>query len=432
MMKCIHLLFNKNNIFINSSNYLMIALFILSIISLFWFVFKNKIEIKKIINQPKKQHTNIGINNNNKNDKTSINNLNNYKKRNKNKKRKRKTKKKLNLIDSSKNNEVKKDEILKYNKDISSLQKTKSKNQFITININNINQNAINNLNVNSKNERNKNEFKQKKNIRNIETHAGTKSQLEPKKMNLKNKKNENKENDNKIFNDTERNEFSFEEALKYDKRSFCEYYLSLLRTKHILIFTFFQNNDYNSKFLKIYIFFFTYYINHTVSAMFYSDKTMSKIYEDDGSFDFTYQLPIMFYSLLICFVLKKVLNILGLYETDILGIKNLKKTNKSVHNEIVKNKLNCIRFKIMFFFIITYILLLFFWIYLGCFCAVYKNTQIHLLIDVSSSFALSFITPLFINLLPGFFRIPSLKNSKSKKGNNRALYKFSKVLQFL
>ena len=124
--------------------------------------------------------------------------------------------------------------------------------------------------------------------------------------------------------------------------------------------------------------------------------------------------------------------NILGLYETDILEIKNLKKTNKSVHNEIVKNKLNCIRFKIMFFFIITYILLFFFWIYLGCFCAVYKNTQIHLLIDVSSSFALSFITPLFINLLPGFFRIPSLKNSKSKKGNNRALYKFSKVLQFL
>ena len=170
--------------------------------------------------------------------------------------------------------------------------------------------------------------------------------------MNLKNKKNENIANDDKIFNDTERNEFSFEEALKYDKRSFCEYYLSLLRTKHILIFTFFQNNDYNSKFLKIYIFFFTYYINHTVSAMFYSDKTMSKIYEDDGSFDFTYQLPIMFYSLLICFVLKKVLNILGLYETDILEIKNLKKTNKSVHNEIVKNKLNCIRFKIIFFFI--------------------------------------------------------------------------------
>ena len=50
MMKCIPLLFNKNNLFINSSNYLMIALFILSIISLFWFVFKNKIEIKKIIN----------------------------------------------------------------------------------------------------------------------------------------------------------------------------------------------------------------------------------------------------------------------------------------------------------------------------------------------------------------------------------------------
>ena len=98
----------------------------------------------------------------------------------------------------------------------------------------------------------------------------------------------------------------------------------------------------------------------------------------------------------------------------------------------MLKKKLKYIRFKIILFFIITYILLFFFWIYLGCFCAVFKNTQIHLLLDVSSSFAISFITPLFINLLPGFFRIPSLKNSKNKKGNNRALYKFSKILQFL
>ena len=89
---------------------------------------------------------------------------------------------------------------------------------------------------------------------------------------------------------------------------------------------------------------------------------------------------------------------------------------------------LSKINIKIIIFFITNCILLFLYWIYLGCFCAVYKNTQIHLLIDVSSSFGISFISPLFINLFPGMFRIPSL-NGKIKRPY---LFRFSKLLQLL
>ena len=155
---------------------------------------------------------------------------------------------------------------------------------------------------------------------------------------------------------------------------------------------------------------------------MFYSDDTMHKIYIDKGSFDFTYQLPQMVYSLIISTILKSLLNFMGLYEGDIISFKNDKDENKD--SKKILFKIWC---KILLFFIITYILLFFFWIYLGCFCAVYKNTQIHLLLDVLSSFGLSFITDIFINLLPGMFRIPSLK-----KANRPLMYKFSKLLQLL
>ena len=157
---------------------------------------------------------------------------------------------------------------------------------------------------------------------------------------------------------------------------------------------------------------------------MFYSDETMHKIYIDEGSFDFTYQLPQMVYSLIISTILKSILNFLGLYERDIISFKN-DKDKEDKNGEKVLFKIRC---KIILFFIITYILLFFFWIYLGCFCAVYKNTQIHLLLDVLSSFGLSFITDIFINLLPGIFRIPSLKNKASRS----LMYKFSQLLQLL
>ena len=224
-------------------------------------------------------------------------------------------------------------------------------------------------------------------------------------------------------YNDIELNSLDYEDALKDDNRTYIQYYFSLLRTRHILIFTFLQFRDYNSQAIKIYIFFFTFAINYVVSAMFYSDSTMHKIYVEEGSFNFTYQLPQMFYSLIISSILKFMLNILGLYEKNIIAIKKLKKIDENMKKELIK-----IKCKIISFFIITYIILILLWIYLGCFCAVYKNTQIHLLLDVSSSFALSFITPLFIYLLPGIFRIPSLRNG----GNRPLLFKFSQLLQLL
>ena len=154
---------------------------------------------------------------------------------------------------------------------------------------------------------------------------------------------------------------------------------------------------------------------------MFYSDSTMHKIYIDKGSFDFTYQLPLIVYSSIISSVLTGILNNFGLYESNLIELKCDK-------DKIAKDTLLKIKCKIIFFFIFSYVLLIFIWIYLGCFCAVYKNTQIHILKDVSLSFAFSFITPFFIYLIPGIFRIPSLK----EKANRPLLFKASKILQML
>ena len=160
---------------------------------------------------------------------------------------------------------------------------------------------------------------------------------------------------------------------------------------------------------------------------MFYSDSTMHNVFINDGSFDFSYQLPQMFYSLIISIVLKSLLNFLGLYEKNILIIRKMK--NIITEKKVIQKQIKIIKIKIIIFFVITYILLFSFWIYLGCFCAVYKNTQVHLFFSVISSFALSFITPFLTCLIPGVFRIVSLKNQNIDRS---LLYKFSKILQNL
>ena len=63
--------------------------------------------------------------------------------------------------------------------------------------------------------------------------------------------------NYNYNYNDYELNNLEYNEALKFDKRSYLEYYISLIKSKQLLIFTFYTSTDYNSKILKISLFFF-------------------------------------------------------------------------------------------------------------------------------------------------------------------------------
>ena len=104
----------------------------------------------------------------------------------------------------------------------------------------------------------------------------------------------------------------------------------------------------------------------------------MHKIYLDKGSFNFIYQLPQIIFSSLISSLLNVILKQLALSEKNILQLKENKKY-KSI-NKSSKTLIKCLFYKSMLFFIISLIYLLFFWYYISSFCAVYENTQIHLI----------------------------------------------------
>ena len=226
-------------------------------------------------------------------------------------------------------------------------------------------------------------------------------------------------------YNDEEMNDFSYELARENDKRTFCIYYVSLLKTKHLLFFSFCYNNDYNSKIIKMDLFFVSFATLYTVNALFFDDDTMHKIYVDKGKFNLQYQLPEIVFSSLISMVINTVLNLLALSNSGIIDFKHNKSTKDvDERGNSLKNKL---KIKFAFYFIICFIFLLFFWYYISLFGAIYRNTQLHLLKDTLLSFILSLIYPFGIYLLPGLFRIPALSNEKKKR---KCLYSFSKLLQ--
>ena len=151
----------------------------------------------------------------------------------------------------------------------------------------------------------------------------------------------------------------------------------------------------------------------------------MHKIYDDGGDFNFIYQLPQIIYSTIISIIIDSIISYLGLSQDDILSVKHVKDI-KNI-NKRATEVLRTLHIKFILFFIVNFLFLVLYWYYLGCFCAVYTNTQIHLIKDTLISFGTSFITPLGKSLVPGIFRILSLK--KHSKGN-KLVYKLSKILQ--
>ena len=237
--------------------------------------------------------------------------------------------------------------------------------------------------------------------------------------LDYKEKVQTNKYNNN--YNDYELNSLSFEKALANDKRRFLQYYFSLLRTKHPIIYLFNTIYDYNSRIIKFSIFLLLFSIIYILNALFYNEDSIHKIYENQGQYDFKFFLPKILCSFLISQFLFISIKYLSLSEKEIIKVKNDPK-----NEEKVKQVQQCLFIKYILFYIIGLIFLIFFWYYLSSFCAVFVNSQIYLIKNTIISLSISLLYPFFINFLPCIFRIISL----NKK--NKCFYNISKILQLI
>ena len=225
-------------------------------------------------------------------------------------------------------------------------------------------------------------------------------------------------------LNDQELNTLIYKKAIIFDKRTYFQYYCSLLKKKHLILFAFLPINDYNLPYIKIILFLISFSLFFCINGFFYSDSTIHKVYTDNGVVYYLSQIVPIIFSSIIPAIINITLKLLSLSENDII---NLKKQNRKISLKEGKLILNCLKIKFIIFFIISFLLLSFCWYFISCFCGVFKNTQIILIIDTLISFGFSMIYPFGLYLLPGMFRIPALR-----KKDKKCLYQFSTLVALI
>ena len=227
---------------------------------------------------------------------------------------------------------------------------------------------------------------------------------------------------------DYELNDLDYFNALELDNRNFLRIYWYLIKREHLIIFTFFNKNDYNIFSVKLSKLFLAICTDMAFNVFFFSDESMHNIYVSGGKYDYIGQLAQMIYSTIISQILQTFINFLTM--TDILYYR-IKETlkEKNVDRKQFLFLIKCIKYKINIFYIFSFLLFLFFWYLISAFCAVYKNTQKIFIIDSISSFIMGLIYPFVLYLAPTGLRIISLK-AKTKK-NLKFLYILSDKIPF-
>ena len=232
--------------------------------------------------------------------------------------------------------------------------------------------------------------------------------------LELKDNNLENKSPNFEDYDNFELNNLDYIPACEIDQRSFCRTYWSVLLREHIALITFVACNDYNLFYVKVDRFIIQFCTNMAMNGLFFSDESMHNLYVNNGEYNFVQQIPQMVYTLVIGHVLEVILCYLSLTDTPIYAIKELSKNIENAGKII--QIINCLKAKLIIFFIFTFLLFLFYWYFISAFCAVYQNTQEIFIKDSMTSFITSMIDPFLIYLLTTILRGISLSSCCKKK----------------
>ena len=259
----------------------------------------------------------------------------------------------------------------------------------------------------------------------------------------FKNKNNNNKKNNNtntnkniikreemkiyKEITDNELNSLSYSDALIRDKRNFSKIYLSLIKTRQILFFTFKCKNDYNSIAMKFCFFTFMFAFSFFINTLFIDENALHLIFIAGGNLGIISTIPMMIYTVLITSIVKNFLLEIMFTEDNILDIKG---ANKQEKENIIQKSILKISLKTTIYFFILIFITSFIWFYFGCFFIVFKKTQFFALKNTLISFAISLAAPFIYYIIPACLRSASLH--KRKKKNRIFLYMFSKIMQII
>ena len=223
------------------------------------------------------------------------------------------------------------------------------------------------------------------------------------------------------VLKDSQLNFAPFKAAFNGDKRSFIQYYWSLLKMKQICIFTFYTSEDYILRSTKIalFILFVAFYFAFT--ALFFNDNIMRSIYLYKGNTSAAVHIPNIILSSLCCIIMNLIVRFVCLNERDINKV--FQESNPEKRKSLSEKTRRLSKLILFIFFGVAAILIGLCWYYVSAFCAVFKNSQGRYFLNVFIAFLVCNIWPCVTSLIPAFLRVKAINDG------SETLYNVSRII---
>jgi hypothetical protein len=189
------------------------------------------------------------------------------------------------------------------------------------------------------------------------------------------------------------------------------------------------RNTIFLRKYDSMYLYLSLYVLYHAILlnilAMFYDISTIKNIWNKENypgmGFYLGYGILVILMVWIIYIIFECLLSNKGKYN-EILMIKYLNKIPKQSKPQIISNKINSLlskmKTKMIIYYIIQFVLLIFFFIYLVALCAVYTGTMNKIFTSYGIAILELIILKLIYGLVLGILRYYSIENQKSSMYN--------------
>ena len=303
---------------------------------------------------------------------------------------------------------------------------------------------------ANEDNKKNKFQRNKSKSIKTLNPISNSKQQLNSKDLIIYNKKQSNAipkekknlENTSHIFDKgkkikkyfkeylaTSPDDMEYDDAIKFDKRSFGRYFLDNLEQNQSFAYTFFARDKINTRMIKLILFVLNICLYFVVNGFFFSEAYISELYhsgeKDKNFFSFVPRtIDKIFYTTIVAVFINYLTEFFFLSENKVKGIFKREQKNKVVLKKSIVLLIQEIQKRYISFIIMTQILFLFSLYYVLCFNYVYPKTQVEWIKSSILIIIIMQILSILKCLFEAIFRFLSFKCESEK------LFKLSKFFE--
>ena len=232
-----------------------------------------------------------------------------------------------------------------------------------------------------------------------------------------------------KEYLSTSPDEMEYDEAIKLDKRSFCNFLLDSLEEKQSFAYTFISSDPINTRMIKFILFSLNIVLYFVVNGLFFSETFISELYHTDEKnetfFSFIPRtIDKIIYTTIVAIFIGYMTDFFFLDENKVKGIFKREKENKLILKRSITMLIREIQKRYVSFIIMTFFILVISLYYVLCFNYVYPKTQIEWVKSSILIIIVMQIMSVLKCLFETIFRFLSFKCESEK------LFKFSKIFE--